>query len=311
MTLEAHPAGITGAAQAAAGQVQPSVANVLPHAPEAVSQIVVPPAKVAASTTTQTPLSPHPPEQQPQLVLEPSGQAAQPQVLTPNAIPSPNPASPLTPQSLPVSRPGQALPQISGFVVGADFANLGNKAEGKDHSERNDSVSPKESSTSPARDAVTSYGWIAGKSAVPASEKTPEPGQAADQVAESIVARSEFVVREGHAEFHLHLEPPELGTVRIHLTATDTGISARLFVHEPGARQLLQSQLESLRQRLQQEGIAVGRFDVADNDAGSRNSRQDGSDASGGSPGLMDKSSKPPRTWRGEAANSRVVDVVV
>jgi flagellar hook-length control protein FliK len=195
--------------------------------------------------------------------------------------------------------------------VGVDFASLVNKTEGKDGSDRNDSIKVKENSPSPAPDAVTSYVPVAREAARTPVESPAQETRIPDQIAASIIARSELVVREGHTEFHLHLEPPELGSVRVHLTATDRGISARLFVHEPSARQLIQSQLESLRQRLKEAGIAVGRFDVAGNDAGSQKQRgHDQSEERSEDLGEVDRPGRIPQARKAGAFSSRVVDVV-
>ena len=135
-----------------------------------------------------------------------------------------------------------------------------------------------------------------------------------DQIAGSILTRSELVQRDGSTEFHLRLNPPELGSVHIHLTATDQGISARMLVHEPSARQLIQSQLESLRQRLQDGGIALGQFDVTGQGGGEAGSRQGQQGSSGG---RQPSGALPPIAGPAPAATARpswvvrAVDVVV
>ncbi len=94
----------------------------------------------------------------------------------------------------------------------------------------------------------------------------------AEQISHAILTHAEVVRSEGRVDFHLHLDPPELGGVRVQLTLTQQTLSARLVVHEAASRQLVQSQIESLRQRLQEMGISVGHFDVAGGGSG----KQDG-----------------------------------
>lgn len=94
------------------------------------------------------------------------------------------------------------------------------------------------------------------------------------QIASGIIARAQITTREGQTDFRLRLEPPELGTIRVHLSATDQGISARLVVHEEVAHQLIESQLESLRQRLTNAGISLGSFDVSQGGTGSRDAQK-------------------------------------
>lgn len=90
------------------------------------------------------------------------------------------------------------------------------------------------------------------------------------QLGNAILARLEVRTRENRTEFHMNLEPPELGSVRVHLTITDNTVTARMMVHEESARQLIESQMHSLRQRLMEAGISVGRFEVTQDGAGTR-----------------------------------------
>lgn len=84
-----------------------------------------------------------------------------------------------------------------------------------------------------------------------------------EQVARVIHVQAEPARREGKVEVQLRLDPPELGPVRIHLSATDQVLTARVVVHEEAARQVLENQLESLRVRLSDLGLTLGRFDVS------------------------------------------------
>lgn len=90
-------------------------------------------------------------------------------------------------------------------------------------------------------------------------------------MAHAVVAHAEIASQEGRTDFHLRLEPPELGTVQIHLTATDNNLVARVVVVHEATRQLIESQADSLRQTLAGVGVTLGGLDV----------RRDG----GGSPG--------------------------
>lgn len=159
----------------------------------------------------------------------------------------------------------------SAGTVAVDLVNHADKSGRADQSEFS---KLKENSTSSGPDAVNSHAGATATSATAIAENPKSEAAVADQIAGSIVARSELVQREGSTEFHLRLEPPELGSVHIHLTATEQGISARILVHEASARQLIQSQLESLRQRLQDGGIALGQFDVTGRGGGEAGSRQ-------------------------------------
>ena len=91
-----------------------------------------------------------------------------------------------------------------------------------------------------------------------------------DQIAGEITARAEVWSRNGRTELHIRLEPPELGTVRVHFVASDHSVTARLVASDETARQLIESQLHTLRESLAHVGVALERFDVASDAGGSR-----------------------------------------
>jgi flagellar hook-length control protein FliK len=102
------------------------------------------------------------------------------------------------------------------------------------------------------------------KAAAPAVDVAAGTARApvAEQIHRAVEVHAEVVRSEGRVEFHLHLDPPELGSVRVHLTLTDQTLTARLVVHDAAARQLVEGQLEALRQRLLDMGLNLGRLDV-------------------------------------------------
>jgi flagellar hook-length control protein FliK len=88
-------------------------------------------------------------------------------------------------------------------------------------------------------------------------------GSLGDQIGREIVTRADLLNREGRTEFSMRLEPPELGTVRIHLTATDNTLAARFVVDNEAVRQVVANQMDSLRQSLADAGMSLQRFDVS------------------------------------------------
>ncbi len=117
---------------------------------------------------------------------------------------------------------------------------------------------------------------------IAAPSAPPSPGPAdnqpaapvADQLTRAFVAQADVVHRDGQTVFHLRLEPPQLGTVQIHLRATDHTISARIVTAQDGTRQLLQDQAHHLRQSLAQAGVSLTGFDVSSGGSGSRGGQQ-------------------------------------
>ena len=96
----------------------------------------------------------------------------------------------------------------------------------------------------------------------------PSPAQ---QIGNEIIARAEVVSRDGRTEIHIRLEPPELGTVRVYLSASEHTLSARLVVSDEAVRQLLIGQLDTLRQNLAMRGISLGSFNVTRDGGGAGN----------------------------------------
>jgi flagellar hook-length control protein FliK len=131
---------------------------------------------------------------------------------------------------------------------------------------------------------------------------------ARSQLAEQIVSRAEMLSSEGRIEFHLRLEPPELGTVRVHLLAADETLTARLIVADEGARQVVESQLGHLRQSLAEAGFSHARCEVA-----GEGGRQGGGEAAWEQPPALAFEARPARVssaHRGTREGSSLIDVV-
>ncbi len=115
---------------------------------------------------------------------------------------------------------------------------------------------------------------VAAVAQAPTSSAAQPTPSVADQLTKAFVARAEVVNRDGRTNFHLRLEPPQLGTVQVHLSATDNTISARIVVAQEGTRQLLDAQAHHLRQSLAQAGVSLTGFDVTRDGGGSRGGQQ-------------------------------------
>lgn len=66
----------------------------------------------------------------------------------------------------------------------------------------------------------------------------------------------------GRTEARLHLEPPDLGVVRIQMVMDHTALSLRFHAGSDAARSLLEASLHELRDQLAQQGISVGQMSV-------------------------------------------------
>ncbi len=109
-----------------------------------------------------------------------------------------------------------------------------------------------------------------GRSSQPAPASSSHgPPPVAEQVALETTRQAQLIRRGETTEFSLRLNPPELGTVHVHLRATEGGLSARFVVADEGARQALEGQMQALRLRLGEAGISLGSFDVFQRQQGS------------------------------------------
>jgi flagellar hook-length control protein FliK len=84
----------------------------------------------------------------------------------------------------------------------------------------------------------------------------------AAQLQDAFVSQARVIERGGRHEFQLRLDPPELGEVKVRVLAMGDKVEARLVVSDDAVRKLIESQLPDLRQRLEQAGVAVPKFDV-------------------------------------------------
>jgi flagellar hook-length control protein FliK len=131
---------------------------------------------------------------------------------------------------------------------------------------RNDSTRYESTSSLPVLPLVTadgSAGPLAGNTAAAASNHAPTNVPVAEQLSRALVAQAAIVNQAGRTDFHLRLEPPQLGSVQIHLTATNHNtVSARIVVSQEGTQQLIAGQAHQLRQSLAESGVMLGTFDV-------------------------------------------------
>jgi flagellar hook-length control protein FliK len=191
-----------------------------------------------------------------------------------DARPAPN-TSPIDAKRL-VDSPGQTLraavlgvnpPLQKGPVAPSAAANADSVGEALASaptpraSRANVEVPPADAARPPTAD-------VAAAPLAPATERTARPVPAAEQVGAAIVAHWEGIQREGTTTLHLRLNPPDLGTVRVALSVKEQAVNARLVVQVESTRQLLESQVGLLRDKLQGSGVALGQFSVTCDNAG-------------------------------------------
>ena len=181
----------------------------------------------------------------------------------------PAPASPAVPQAFAASGVGG----VNGPAAAAAVAQVMVTATTATASVRTDAA--------PAKAAPAPAGGIATYAATQAPTTSAEPGATlappvAEQIGSAIAAHVEGSSTEGRIDFHLSLNPPELGQVRVQLTLTNQTLSARLVAQDGATRELIQSQMDTLRQRLQETGLGLGQLDVSGGGGGGSGGQRQG-----------------------------------
>jgi flagellar hook-length control protein FliK len=89
------------------------------------------------------------------------------------------------------------------------------------------------------------------------------PGHVAKQLAEPLLAASEYIAPGASRSWRLKLRPQELGQVEVEITRDATGrLSAQLKVEHAQTGEILRGELPLLRDALERAGLQVGRLDV-------------------------------------------------
>jgi flagellar hook-length control protein FliK len=131
------------------------------------------------------------------------------------------------------------------------------------------------------------------------------------QVAEAVVTQARVLERPGSVEFHMRLDPPELGAMQIRLVARGDEIHGQVLVADAAVRQLLESQLPELRQRLEASGVNVQSFGIA-TDAGTGGNRNPYRESPEFAPLLVSAESPvAPRARIGRTEATSTLDVTV
>ena len=186
---------------------------------------------------------------------------------------------------------------------------VGSSAEGLDETERVEK--PQESDTE--------SGFEQGAGVPVAIDITPErvtsanrlsgnietPTVTRDQLFDTMVQRFETSQTENNRTMEIQLRPEFLGKVTIQLSMGETGLSARILSDDIGVRAMINGQLQSLIETLNERGIRVENVDVVYTGVSDRNAdfSQQGGNAQqqgGGNNSRFEPegySNLPPTTW--------------
>ena len=87
--------------------------------------------------------------------------------------------------------------------------------------------------------------------------------QVSDQLATAITSHLGTEPTGGPTTIQIRLDRLELGTVSLHLSITNDVVSIRIVAHDQVVRQIIDSQLDELRQSLSNSGVLCGQCLVA------------------------------------------------
>jgi len=169
-------------------------------------------------------------------------------------------------------------------------------------------------------DIPTATGHEAGQTATPAagvattlgSGETAPVRPIVEQVATRVVTWAEMTKGEGRTVFHLRLDPPRLGSVRVELSATAQIVSVKLIASNQAAGTILQTQLHELRQSLTAADVSFANLDVSYDESGSQGPawQQELHPyplSHGEASGVLDEQ---PVTWQWRSRSDALIDVL-
>ena len=96
-----------------------------------------------------------------------------------------------------------------------------------------------------------------------------------DQLAKTIVQHLDEEQGEGPTSVHIRLDQPGLGSVSLHLTIINNVVSIRITTQSPLAKQVIENQMNDLRQSLINGGVTCGQCQVACDSNGQQFSQTD------------------------------------
>jgi flagellar hook-length control protein FliK len=110
----------------------------------------------------------------------------------------------------------------------------------------------------------------------PSAPAAAAPAPPAVQVADAVISHAQVLTKNGAVEFQMRLDPPELGRIQVQLVSRGDEVHGQVLVASEAVRQVMESQLPELRQRLEAAGVNVQQFSVTtDSGGGNHNPYRD------------------------------------
>ncbi|MBS3908369.1 MAG: flagellar hook-length control protein FliK [Actinobacteria bacterium] len=152
-----------------------------------------------------------------------------------------------------------ALVEVAGSEVegGRSEGGASHDARGETNLQVNGSAAERNSSVSRA-----GFAQHMANAAESAKAGATDPHGVVRQVSDNFVEKFDLLLSAGKGEAKIQLHPKYLGELKIHLLVENGSIKAVLDASTYQVKELLEANLQSLKQSLENQGIQVGRFEV-------------------------------------------------
>ncbi len=170
----------------------------------------------------------------------------------------------------------KTTPHSHSFVHGAVKVSTGSEGALTDSQNGNESTADPGTTTTGTSSSTASYAVGAENKTVFANEvsqatATAGAGQAttqhatvnAENVLKQVVEKFDVLMAEGRSEAKIQLKPKYLGELKIHLVMENGTVKAALDAPSHHVKEILESNLSSLKQALEDQGFDVKGFDVS------------------------------------------------
>lgn len=155
---------------------------------------------------------------------------------------------------------GQRYPVESGSIEGTDLPPVEKAGKGQDM--HNNSKPEADAGWLPSP-VIDTPGFKATEAVQGAQGHLPPEQAVSAKVIGQIVKAAKVHITEGRSDIALRLDPPHLGTVQMNVSVAEGTVTATLQASTESARQVLQSDLATLKQNLADAGINVDKIEVS------------------------------------------------
>ena len=91
---------------------------------------------------------------------------------------------------------------------------------------------------------------------------TPQIDPLAADVVQQVMSQMKVKIKSGNSTMNIQLNPRELGAIEIQMVSSPKGVSVTFFAEQPGTGQMLESQMNQLRQSFKDAGIQLAGLNI-------------------------------------------------